>query len=58
MEQSGACITDSHQAYHFLKHHLLYWLEALCLLGKISESIAMVKSLQALISVRHAGATP
>jgi hypothetical protein len=50
-EQSSARITDSHQVYLFLKRHFLHWLEALSLLGKISESIAMIRSLQALISV-------
>lgn len=51
VEQSGARMTDSHQAYLFLKRHLLHWLEALSLLGKISDSIAMTRSLQALVSV-------
>ncbi|KAK2926405.1 hypothetical protein FoTM2_013271 [Fusarium oxysporum f. sp. vasinfectum] len=50
MEQSNAGITDSHRVYHFLKRHFLHWLEALSLLGKISNSIAMIGSLQALIS--------
>jgi len=56
VEQSGARMTDSHPAYHFLQHYLLHWLEALGLLGKISESITMIKSLQALSSVSHADA--
>jgi len=56
MEQSGAPMTDSHLAYHFLQHHLLHWLEALALLGKISDSITMINSLQALSSVSRTDA--
>jgi WD40 repeat protein len=54
IEQSSTRLTDSHQAYLFLKRHLLHWLEALSLLGKISHGITMIKSLQALISVGRA----
>ncbi|RFU29581.1 hypothetical protein B7463_g6767, partial [Scytalidium lignicola] len=50
LEQSGARLTDSHQAYIFLKCHFLHLLEALSLLGKLSESVAMIRSLQALIT--------
>jgi len=53
VEQSGARMTESHLAYHFLQHYLLYWLEALALLGKISDSVTMIKSLQALSSVSY-----
>jgi len=53
VEQSGARITDSHQATEFLKRHFLHWLEALGLLGKISDSIAMIKCLQDLTEVSH-----
>ncbi|RYP23466.1 hypothetical protein DL767_008823 [Monosporascus sp. MG133] len=42
-----------HPVYSFLKQHLLHWFEALSLLGKISEAVAMIRSLQALISVGH-----
>jgi hypothetical protein len=56
LEQSNARITDKHQAYLFLKRHFLHWLEALSLLGKISESIAIINSLQALIYVSCAKA--
>lgn len=53
--EDKACITDYHQAYTFLKSHFLHWLEALGLLGKISESIAMIRCLQDLISVGYSG---
>ncbi len=51
LKQSSACISDNHQAHLFLRCHLLHWLEALSLLGKVSESIAMISSLQALTTV-------
>lgn len=55
--EEKACITDDHQAYIFLKRHFLHWLEALSLLGKISESIAMIGCLQALVSVGYSELT-
>jgi hypothetical protein len=56
MEESNACITDEHQAYVFLKIHFLHWLEALSLLGKLSDSINMIKGLEALTNVGYADA--
>ncbi|KXX72775.1 Vegetative incompatibility protein HET-E-1, partial [Madurella mycetomatis] len=50
LQQSYARITEIHPIFSFLKRHLLHWLEALSLLGKVSEGIAMLRSLQALIS--------
>jgi hypothetical protein len=50
-EQSKASINDTHQVYIFLKCHFLHWLEALSLLGKISESIHLIRSLQILVGV-------
>ncbi|CAI7611660.1 unnamed protein product [Penicillium glandicola] len=46
--ESGDTLTDSGQVYRFLKRHFLHWLEALSLLGKISESVAMIRGLQSL----------
>lgn len=53
--EGKACITDDHQACVFLKRHFLHWLEALSLLGKISESIGMIRCLENLISVGYSG---
>jgi hypothetical protein len=58
LEQSHVRITDDHQIHVFLKRHFLYWLEALSLLGKISESLAMIKGLQTLLSVRPVRTLP
>ncbi|KAK0714784.1 hypothetical protein B0H67DRAFT_536753 [Lasiosphaeris hirsuta] len=50
IQQSNTRITDGHQTYAFLKRHFLHWLEALSLLGNISESVRMIRDLQGLIS--------
>lgn len=50
-KQSSACITADHPIYLFLKRHFIHWLEALGLLGSISESIAMIRALQSLTGV-------
>lgn len=50
LQHSEATVTDDHPAYEFLKHQFLHWLEALSLLGKISESIAMINNLRAVVS--------
>lgn len=39
------------KVYQFLQDHLLHWLEVLSWLGKISEGIVAIHSLEALISV-------
>ncbi|GAB1318169.1 Vegetative incompatibility protein HET-E-1 [Madurella fahalii] len=50
IKQSKARITDGHQVYIFLQSYFLHWLEALSLLGKISESVAMIRGLYDLTS--------
>jgi hypothetical protein len=50
--QRGECsIHDGDEVHNFLKKHFLHLLEALGILGKISESIAMITTLQLLLSV-------
>jgi hypothetical protein len=53
LERSNIRITDGHQVYSFLKQHFLHWLEALSLLGKISESVIMINTLQSLAGVGY-----
>ncbi|KAH8878509.1 HET-domain-containing protein [Thozetella sp. PMI_491] len=48
LELARVLVQDSHPAYKFLKTHFLHWLEALCLLGKIHDSIGMVEALRKL----------
>ncbi|KAJ0421236.1 hypothetical protein BJY00DRAFT_110197 [Aspergillus carlsbadensis] len=49
-EQSGVRLRDDHKVYNFLTKHLLHWLEALSLLGSLSESIYMIRGLRDLIA--------
>jgi len=52
-EQSNCRIRDTDLVHVFLQQHLLHWLESLSLLGKISESIALIDTLQLLVAVRN-----
>ncbi|KAL0942293.1 Vegetative incompatibility protein HET-E-1-like protein 7 [Colletotrichum truncatum] len=38
--------------YRFLSRYLLYWLEALSLIGKVSESLAILRTLQPSVKAR------
>jgi hypothetical protein len=49
LKRSGAQLYN--QAYQFLQDHLLHWLEALSWIGKTSEGILAIFSLEALILV-------
>ena len=42
---------ESGRVFQFLRHHLLHWLEALSLMGKISEAILMMKELGSIHKV-------
>jgi hypothetical protein len=46
-------VCDNDKVHIFLKKYILYLLEALGLLGNISESIHMIATLQSLLSVRQ-----
>jgi hypothetical protein len=47
----GAQLHDNGKVHQFLQVHLLHWLEALALIGKTSEGILAIISLEALIPV-------
>ncbi|KAK7928421.1 hypothetical protein PG985_005419 [Apiospora marii] len=49
LEQSGTMITDDCEVYNFLKSYLLYWLEALSLMNRASESLRVLTTLSSLI---------
>jgi len=51
LQKSGDLLYDNDQVYQFLKVHLLHWLEALGWIGKTSEGILAILSLEAQISV-------
>ena len=52
LQQSKWHICDDDQAHRFLQKYILYWLEAMSLIGETSESINMISSLQSSIHVR------
>ncbi|KAJ9130547.1 vegetative incompatibility protein HET-E-1 [Pleurostoma richardsiae] len=45
LKQSNGIVQDGDAVDNFLRRHLLHWLEALGILGRISESIGMVDDL-------------
>lgn len=51
LKRGGSRIVDGGQAHLFLKTHFLHWLEALSFVGKVSESIIMIKTLHELLEV-------
>ncbi|KAL5312971.1 hypothetical protein ACEPPN_019397 [Leptodophora sp. 'Broadleaf-Isolate-01'] len=50
LQKSGAQASDGEEAHRFLQAHLLHWLEALGWMGKISEGIQAILSLEAHVS--------
>jgi hypothetical protein len=51
LQRSGAQLRDNDQVYKFLQGHLLHWLEVLNWIGKTSEGILGILSLETQISV-------
>jgi hypothetical protein len=49
--ESRSHIYDEGQIHLFLQGHLLHWLEAMSLLGNISESITMITALKSILEV-------
>ena len=56
-KESGSLIKDGDPADMFLKRNLLYWLEALALLGRIMESIDMIDELLDSVNVGSSSLT-
>ena len=50
-KECGSVIRDDDQAHNFLQCHFLHWLEALSLMGRMSESISMIDDLIAMLDV-------
>ena len=44
-------LRDQETVHTFLQKHFLHWLEALSLIGRISDSIAMIGNLQSVVAV-------
>lgn len=52
LQQATKEVINSHEVYQFLKEHLLHWIEALSLMGKVAESLDIIRSLRSLFLVR------
>ncbi|KAH0559460.1 hypothetical protein GP486_004022, partial [Trichoglossum hirsutum] len=48
-EKAGLC--SNGEVHKFLQKHLLHWLEALSLIGKMPEGVLMIRSLQSMLTV-------
>jgi hypothetical protein len=53
LHRSGSHTHDNEEVYQFLQAHLLHWLEALGWMGKTSEGIQAILSLEAHIPVSY-----
>jgi hypothetical protein len=49
--QSQCLVTILIKAFSFLKVHFLHWVEAMSILGIVSEVMGVIKSLQSVIQV-------
>jgi hypothetical protein len=50
-QKSSAQLCDNDQVHQFLQEHLLHWFEALGWMGKVSEGIHAIASLEAIAAV-------
>ncbi|KAJ6284967.1 WD40-repeat-containing domain protein [Bipolaris maydis] len=48
LAKSGAPLLDDEKVHEFLKQHFLHWLEALSWMGKVSEGIYAISSLESI----------
>lgn len=53
LQRSGSQAYDGEETHRFLQAHLLHWLEALGWIGKTSEGIQAILSLEAHVSVSY-----
>jgi len=51
LRRSETQLYDDDQVHQFLREHLLHWLETLSLMGKISEGVRSINSLETYIQV-------
>ncbi|RDA85631.1 hypothetical protein CP532_3563 [Ophiocordyceps camponoti-leonardi (nom. inval.)] len=51
LKMSGDKLHDEHQAIGFLETHLLHWLDAMSLMGRISESWNIIWTLRSMVEV-------
>ena len=55
LRQSNTVPRDNDRTHKFFQQHFLHWLETLSLIGKMSDSIHLVQTLEALLSVSNYG---
>ena len=59
LQRRNTGLRDDGQVHMFLREHFLHWLEALSLMGKMTEGVLMVAALKSMLqvceSVEHAG---
>jgi hypothetical protein len=53
LQRSEARLGDIVQVDHFLQKHFLHWLEALALIGKISDGAVMLSTLKSILTVSN-----
>jgi len=51
LSQSNIELCDNDQVHSFLQEHFLHWLEVLSLIGKTSDGVLIVKSLESMLMV-------
>jgi hypothetical protein len=51
IQKSETHLCDDEQVHMFLQKHLLHWLEALSLMGKTSEGVVAISSLESYVQV-------
>jgi hypothetical protein len=49
LQRSGARLSDNVQIHNFVRKHFLHWLEALALMGKISDGADILNTLESLL---------
>ncbi|KAE9363034.1 hypothetical protein N431DRAFT_423438 [Stipitochalara longipes BDJ] len=53
LQKSDTQLLDNDKVHRFLKEHLLHWFEALAWMGKLSEGVYMISSLEGLTTERE-----
>ena len=51
LKRSDICLHDNGNVHSFLQKHFLHWLEALSLMGKTSEGVLAITSLESIVMV-------
>ena len=51
LQRGNIDLYDIDQVHIFLQKHFLHWLEALSLMGKMSEGVLMLTALQSILTV-------